>query len=314
MSNRPRGTLGVLLALCLWSAFAASAHATFPGSPGLVAVQRTPDANESSEIWVLDWQTGAARQLTTRGYNRSPAFSPDGRWIAFVSDLPMGWFNIWAIRADGSGLRRLTKGWGERGAEGPTFSADGRWVAFSVNARRGGRRIARVALSGGHWQTLVPKRGEVSASNPAYSPDGQHLAWVRYREAAGALPRIFIGNPNGQGGRPVTVGVEPEFSPDGHSMVFLRAGRCRDGSRGTEIKTLSLDTEQLSQIKVSCGPELSSPTYSPDGGWIVYSIYAGERSKIAFSPVPGASSQIAPPAELGADLPINFSPSWQPIP
>lgn len=304
----------LVVALCFGFASARQAHAAFPGEPGLIAVQRSPDSNKSSEIWVLDWQTGAARQLTTRGYNRSPAFSPNGHWIAFVSDIPKGWFNIWAIRPDGSGLRRLTKGWGEHGAEDPAFSADGRSVAFTAESHQGGREVARVALSGGRWRTLIPQRGKMSAFDPSYSPDGRHLAWVEYREAPRALPHIFIGNPSGRGGRRLTAGSEPEFSPDGHSIVFLREGRCGSGRVGTEIDTLSLDTGQLSHVRSSCGDELDSPTYSPDGGWIAYTVYSAERSEIAFSSVFGVSSQIAPPAGLGADLPVDASPSWQPIP
>lgn len=309
-----RWMYGVLLALGCWLLLWGNARAAFPGSPGLIAVQRSPDANESSEIWVLDWQTGAARQLTNRGYNRSPTFSPNGRWIAFVSDIPRGWFNIWAIRPDGSGLRRLTKGWGEHEAEDPAFSANGRWVVFSAESHQGGREIARVALSGGHWRTLIPQRGKVSAFDPSYSSDGRHLVWVEYREVRRALPHIFIGGPSGGGARRLTVGNEPEFSPDGRSIVFLREGRCRNGNRGTEIDTLSLDTGQLRQVKLSCGAELDSPTYSPDGGWIAYTVYSEERSEIAFSLVFGVSSQIAPPAGLGAEFPVDASPSWQPIP
>jgi len=304
----------LVVVLCFGFASARQAHAAFPGEPGLIAVQRSPDSDKSSEIWVLDWQTGAARQLTTRGYNRSPAFSPNGHWIAFVSDIPRGWFNIWAIRPDGSGLRRLTKGWGEHGAEDPAFSADGRSVAFTAESHQGGREVARVALSGGHWRTLIPQRGKVSAFDPSYSPDGRHLAWVEYREAPRALPHIFIGNPSGRGTRRLMVGSEPEFSPDGRSIVSLREGRCASGRVGTEIDILSLDTGQLSHVRSSCGDELDSPTYSPDGGWIAYTVYSEERSEIAFSSVFGVSSQIAPPAGLGADLPVDASPSWQPIP
>ena len=211
-------------------------------------------------------------------------------------------------------MRRLTKGWGELGTEDPTFSANGRWVAFSVESRQGGREIGRVALTGGHWRTLIPQRGKTSAFDPQYSPDGRHLAWVEYREAPKALPHIFIGDTSGRGAQRLTSGVQPEFSPDGRSIVFVRELRCPDGKRGTEIDTLSLDTEQLRQIKLSCGAELVSPTYSPDGGWIAHTIRSVKRSKIAFSPVFGSSSQIAPATGLGSELPVNAEPSWQPIP
>src|SRR5690349_4313982 len=78
------------------------ASAAFPGAPGLIALQRSADP-DASDIWLLNWQTGATRQLTHRGYNAEPAFSPNGRWIAFRGDASWhGYLNIWAIRVDGT--------------------------------------------------------------------------------------------------------------------------------------------------------------------------------------------------------------------
>lgn len=290
------------------------AKAAFPGSPGLIALQRSADPN-ASDIWVLDWQTGAARRLTIRGYNGEPAFSPNGRWIAFRSDASWhGYLNIWAINADGSGLHRLTKGRGELDADSPAFSANGRWVAFSAEGSRGGRQIERVALSGGHRRVLVRERGKVSAFSPAYSPDGRHLAWVEWRESRGAVPHIYIGRPDGRAGRRLTTGLEPQYSPDGRSIVFRRVSSCGSGRPRTEIDALSLDTGQLSELTASCSVSLDAPTYSPDGSWIAYTVYSGETSALSFAPLPGTTPSFAPLAGLGTDLPVDESPSWQPIP
>lgn len=304
---------GLLLFLPSLAVGVTLAHATFPGSPGLIAVERSPDSNKSSEIWVLDSQTGAARQVTNGGYAREPAFSPDGQWIAFVSDLPRGRLNIWAIRPDGRGLHRLTKGTGELAAESPAFSANGRWVAFQADGRDGPREIERVALSGGHRRLLIPETGKVSAFSPVYSPDGRHLAWVEWRESSRAVSSIYVGDSIGHHGRRLTAGTEPDFSPDGRNIVFRREGQCADGGVGTEIDTLSLETGQLSHVRSSCGVALGSPTYSPDGGWIAYTVYAGERSEIAFSSVPGVPSVITSPVGFGAELPVDADPTWQPL-
>ncbi|MEX2447434.1 MAG: hypothetical protein WD404_01660 [Solirubrobacterales bacterium] len=302
--------LTATLACCV--GLSPAVRAAFPGSPGLIAVQRSLDSGNTSAIWVLDWQTGEARRLTHRGYSRSPDFSPDGRWIAFVSDLPRGRLNIWAIRPNGKGLRRLTKGRGELAAESPSFSTNGRWVAFSAESRSGRRQIERVAFGGGHRRVLVPQRGKVSAFSPSYSPDGRRLAWVQWRESRRVVPHIYIGRPDGRGGRRVTTGTEPKFSPDGRSIVFLRESRCGENRLRSEIDTMSLDTGQLRHVKSVCGTELGSPTYSPDGGWITYTVYSDESSKIAFSPVSRIVSQIAPSAGFGAIG--DAAPSWQPIP
>lgn len=289
-------------------------RATFPGSPGLIAVQRSPEPEAfSSAIWILDWQTGTGRQLTARGYNRSPAFSPDGRWIAFISDLPRSYLNVWAIRPDGSGLHRLTKGRGNLGAESPTFSANGRWVAFSAVSRDGGREIARVAAGGGHRRVLVPAEGNLSTFSPRYSPDGRRLAWVQVREGSDSPAAVYVGRTDGRNRQRVATGLEPDFSPDGQSLVFLRQDRCRGGGLRTALVTFALGSREQQQVASSCESEIGEPAFSPDGDWIVYTINGEERSEIAFLPTPGSSSAIMPPSGFGADFPINAAPSWQAV-
>ena len=314
MKLRSRTSIAVFaLALVLGTAFPAAGKAAFPGSPGLIALQRSADPDESS-IWVLNWQTGDARQLTQEAYDADPAFSPTGRWIAFRSDDSWhAYLNIWAIRPDGSGLHRLTKGKTELEADEPAFSPNGRWVAFQAAGRKR-RVIERVPLFGGHQQLLVSGRGMASAFSPAYSPDGRHLAWVEWLETEKAVPHIYIGMPDGRRRRRLVAGGEPDFSPDGRSIVFLREGRCPNGEFGSAIYTLVLATGQLHAIASACGDELSSPAFSPDGGWIVYTRYSGLRSELAFTPVVRAPSQIAPLAGLGTDFPVDTTPSWQPIP
>lgn len=276
-------------------------------------MERSPDATDSSEIWLLDWQTGGATQLTNKGYARDPAFSPNGEWVTFVSDLPRGAINVWAVRTDGSGLRRLTEGDGALEAESPAFSANGRWVAFTAEGPTGQREIDRVASSGGHRRALVRLAGKASAADPVYSPNGSRLAWVEWRESSPGLPHIYGGRPDGSQARRLTAGGQPEFSPDGRSIVFVREGLCQSGKRGSEVEILVLATGRRQPVTSSCGSELESPTFSPDGGWVAYTVRRGARSEIAFSQVPGASSSITPPAGLGAEYPLDANPSWQPL-
>jgi Tol biopolymer transport system component len=307
----------VAFALTCGFACTGQAEAAFPGSPGLIAVQRSADPS-ASNIWLLDWQTGAARQLTHGDYEAEPAFSPNGRWIAFRSDASWhGYLNIWAIRTDGSGLHRLTKGKGAIAADEPAFSANGRWVAFSAEApRHGGYEIERVALRGGPRRVLIPGTRRRSAWAPAYSPDGRHLVWVQGPEVGTrkSVPHIFIRNTHGRGTRRLTAGTAPQFSPDGRSIVFLRPFACANGLPGSEIDVLSLDPGQLTHVKESCGLLLRGPTFSPDGTWIAYTIESAEKSALGFAPLPGTMPSFAPLAGLGADLPVDESPSWQPIP
>ena len=104
-------------------------------------------------------------------------WSPDGRTVAFVATMPGdrddSFNEIWSIRVDGGGLRRLARG------SSPDWSPDGRWIAFTVDGPRN-RSSNRVAL-----MTPNGSRARMLLSNDAgyrhsldFSPDGRRLAFV----------------------------------------------------------------------------------------------------------------------------------------
>jgi len=63
------------------------------------------------EIFVLDIATDRLRQLTRgEGNNENPAWSPDGRHLVFASSRERGIYDLYTMRADGSDVRRLTRG------------------------------------------------------------------------------------------------------------------------------------------------------------------------------------------------------------
>jgi len=87
-----------------------------------------------THLFVVEVASRAARRLTRGpGDERSPRWSPDGRWILFVSNRTGDADNnlrldLWLIRPDGGETRRLT--FGDVGADGPRWSPDSRQVAF----------------------------------------------------------------------------------------------------------------------------------------------------------------------------------------
>src|SRR5579864_166606 len=95
----------------------------------------------SNDIWVLDLTTHKSRNLTDApGGDYRPSWSPDGKWIAFSSDRNTKiqyaagrWeelhpLSLYVIRADGTGLRRLTPE--GRVAGSPKWSPDGKRIVF----------------------------------------------------------------------------------------------------------------------------------------------------------------------------------------
>jgi dipeptidyl aminopeptidase/acylaminoacyl peptidase len=90
-----------------------------------------------THLWVLDATHRGRRgplQLTSGDFDvANPAWSPDGRWIAFEADMEPDWniryrYRIFRVRATGGPVRELVSLTG--GARAPSYSPDGKWLAF----------------------------------------------------------------------------------------------------------------------------------------------------------------------------------------
>lgn len=114
------------------------------------------------QIFVMDANGGNVKRLTTSGsYNVNPRWSPKGDRIVYSRS--MGGFQIFSIRADGSGDTQLTS---EGSNENPSWSPDGRFITFS-SKRSGGQGIY-IMRADGNGQTRV-SQGKGSFFQPAWS-------------------------------------------------------------------------------------------------------------------------------------------------
>ena len=92
-----------------------------------------------THLWLAETAGGRARQLTRgKKSESSPAWSPNGQWLAFTSDREGGKNQIFAMRPDGGEAVQLTKS--EAGAQGFEWSPDGAQIAYTAADKRGEER------------------------------------------------------------------------------------------------------------------------------------------------------------------------------
>ncbi|MDE3091388.1 MAG: PD40 domain-containing protein, partial [Chloroflexota bacterium] len=100
--------------------------------------------------------SGRANLTNNSADNSTPAWSPDGKMIAFTSTRD-GRPQIYLMNADGSGLRRVSQG--DAADFSPTWSPDGNWIAFG-SARNGSTEIYMMDLNGNNVTRLTQTSGD----------------------------------------------------------------------------------------------------------------------------------------------------------
>ena len=206
-----------------------------------------------------------------------PAFSPDGKLIAFSRNFSSGAFDVFIMSASGGEPRRLTND-GEH-ISGIAFSQNGQDVIFS-SARGGGERrgLWRVPVSGGAPRQLP--FGTDNAGAPAVSPVGNHLAFVQttYSDKIWAYDIPAPGESPSPGRAAIAsrqLQVAPQFSPDGRRVTFAST---RSGS--WEIWVSSPDGTNAIQLTKFGGRQTGSPHWSPDGKQIAFDARPEKHSEI----------------------------------
>lgn len=190
-----------------------------------------------------------------------PAFSPDGRLLAFVRTALDGRQDVAVVTVQGGRVRRLALE--QRGVTGLDWTADGREVVYAAN-RDGTAGLWRVGLDGSAPRWVALGSGEVAGPSVARSGEGIVFARQQVRS------QIVEVTPGDETGRLLLRSTQddrqPTVSPEGDRVAFVST---RTGSY--EVWTARPDGEEPARLTHFEGARVSGPTWSPDGRSLVVS-------------------------------------------
>jgi TolB protein len=186
-----------------------------------------------ADIFVTDDQGQTQTRLTNsqstvldnNDWNFRPAWSPDGKQIAFVSDKSSTFPVLWLMSAvDGTGRHALaTPGLPEEAVDAISWSPDGSQLAFTLFNEPGPTQIALLPVGGTGRQVgrvLTDLAG--GALDPAWAPDG---TWLAFAGRDGYVVETYAVQPDGTSVTKLTsdgvLARSPAWSPDGRHVAYL---------------------------------------------------------------------------------------------
>jgi len=176
--------------------------------------------DQERQIWLHDLSRGTMPRLTFEGnFNSIPAWTPDGKRVAFASTKE-GQQNLFWQMADGSGgPERLTTS--EYTQYPYSWSADGQLLAFAEVNPTTGYDIWVLQLSDRKAQPFL--RAPSDQAVPRFSPDGR---WLAYVSNESGRYEVYVQPYPGPGGKYLIStegGTEPVWNPNGREL-FYRSG------------------------------------------------------------------------------------------
>jgi len=206
------------------------------------------------DIYTLPVEGGQAKLISGgMPFDSQPRFSPDGKWIAFLSDRDGG-ENVWIMKPDGSDPQQLSKEtWADFAS--PSWTPDGRYVLVSRTTQAlATYELWMYHLQGGSGVQITkakaapkqPRRERANALGVVASPDGKYLYYAR-RTGSFAYNAQFplwqIARRDRKTGdedvllEQLRSSFRPVLSPDGKQLLYVTRYETETGLRLRNLET-----------------------------------------------------------------------------
>ncbi|MCG6988001.1 MAG: S9 family peptidase [Gemmatimonadetes bacterium] len=268
------------------------------------------DANRyATEIWLV--RPGSAPfQLTrtAKGSSNSPAWSPDGKWIAFLSSRDEGKTQVWVIRPDGGEARPLTDV--AEGVRSFAWSPDGASLAVSIQEPESAAMKAR-KKDYGDWRVESENAPPVhlwmmDVSKALSTDDGAKLPTDSATAGTDAAFRALT-----PGAAYTVEGFR--WSPDGSRIAFGHQPDDRVPSfTHRDLSVVDVATDSIRTLVERPGMD-GGPVWSPDGRWIAFSTGAGDSAYYSTDEIAKVQATGGEPELLTGSYDSNADPvAWLP--
>jgi len=238
------------------------------------------------DLYTLPITGGQATRITSGlGFDSQPVVSPDGKWLAFISDRN-GSNNLWVTNVDGSDARKLSND-SQWGGISPAWMPDSQFIVVTRRAVKS-NEFTMFHVEGGKGIKLsgAKEDAEVWGAGAVVSPDGKYLYFAqgvdsngpvdnfpvtqisRYEFSTGALDQLT----RGVGGA-----VRPALSPDGNLLVYGTRDETQTGFRLRDLRsgadrwlTYPVQRDAQENYRPPSRDLLPGYSFTPDGKAIVF--------------------------------------------
>lgn len=258
--------------------------------------------NFESEVYTINVDGSGEKRLTdSPGLDAFPAWSPDGKRIAFATDRDGNW-ELYVMDANGAHQRRLTNT--PEDESSPAWSPDGERIAYVTGVIDGNETIYSMNADGSGRKQLA------EGNWPSWSPDGERIVYTVY--SANESGRLLVMNADGSGQRNLGSTVlqrllalggadeEPAWSPDGEKIAFASED---DG----DIYAMNVDGSGHTRLTDIPGYDHWPPTWSPDSTRIAFTSEEKKGAEIYVMNADGSGL-----TSLTNDPTYDAFPAWRP--